>query len=262
MLEIVGSKMKRITPSFRVLGVRIDAVKTFEAVARMERLIETSKTCSYVAVTGMHGIAEAQQDPGFREILNQADLVVPDGMPLVWLARWHRHPLRHRVPGSELMEAFCKKTGPRYRHFFYGGTPEVAQDLARQLRDRFQITIAGTYTPPFRPLTTEEEKEVASLVEKSRPDVLWVGLSTPKQERWICEHRNKLKVAIMLGVGAAFDMNSGRLRRAPRWMQDNGLEWLFRLIAEPRRLWKRYLVTIPSSMWAVSLELFHIRKFE
>jgi UDP-N-acetyl-D-mannosaminuronic acid transferase (WecB/TagA/CpsF family) len=111
MLEIVGSKMKTITPSFRVLGVRIDAVKTFEAVARMERLIETSKTCSYVAVTGMHGIAEAQQDPGFREILNQADLVVPDGMPLVWLARWHRHPLRRRVPGSELMEAFCKKRG-------------------------------------------------------------------------------------------------------------------------------------------------------
>src|ERR1700691_384824 len=231
MLEIVGSKMKTITPSFRVLGVRIDAVKTFEAVAKMERLIETSKTGSYVAVTGMHGIAEAQQDPGVRQILNQADLVVPDGMPLVWLARWHRHPLRRRVPGSELMEAFCKKTGPRYRHFFYGGTPEVA-------------------------------KEVASLVDKSRPDVLWVGLSTPKQERWIYEHRNRLKVAIMLGVGAAFDMNSGRLRRAPRWMQDNGLEWLFRLLAEPRRLWKRYLVTIPSSMWAVSLELFHIRKFE
>jgi N-acetylglucosaminyldiphosphoundecaprenol N-acetyl-beta-D-mannosaminyltransferase len=138
----------------------------------------------------------------------------------------------------------------------------VAQDLARQLHNRFQITIAGTYTPPFRPLTTEEEKEVESLVEKSRPDVLWVGLSTPKQEKWMHEHRNKLKVPVMLGVGAAFDMNSGRLRRAPKWMQDNGLEWLFRLIAEPRRLWKRYLVTIPSSMWAVSLELFHIGKFE
>src|ERR1700683_4803335 len=157
MLEIVGSKMKRITPSFRVLGVRIDAVKTFEAVARMERLIETSKTCSYVAVTGMHGIAEAQQDPGFREILNQADLVVPDGMPLVWLARWHRHPIRRRVCGSDLMEAFCQQTGSRYRHYFYGGAPGVAEDLARHLHDRHKVTVAGTYTPPFRPLTDDEE---------------------------------------------------------------------------------------------------------
>jgi N-acetylglucosaminyldiphosphoundecaprenol N-acetyl-beta-D-mannosaminyltransferase len=237
-------------PSFRVLGVRVDAVEMSDAVLQMERLIESRKSGSYVAVTGMHGVAEARQDPRFREILNSAELVVPDGMPLVWLGRWHRLPIRRRVPGSELMAAFCEKTGSRYRHFFYGGAPGVAEDLADQL------------TPPFRPLTEAEESQVAALVGEFHPDLLWVGLSTPKQERWMYEHRGRLKVPVMLGVGAAFDMNSGRLRRAPKWMRENGLEWLFRLLAEPRRLWKRYLVTIPRSIWSVSLELLHIAKFE
>jgi N-acetylglucosaminyldiphosphoundecaprenol N-acetyl-beta-D-mannosaminyltransferase len=249
-------------PSFRVLGVRVDAVEMSDAVLQMERLIESRKSGSYVAVTGMHGVAEARQDPRFREILNSAELVVPDGMPLVWLGRWHRLPIRRRVPGSELMAAFCEKTGSRYRHFFYGGAPGVAEDLADQLHQRFRIVVAGTYTPPFRPLTEAEESQVAALVGEFHPDLLWVGLSTPKQERWMYEHRGRLKVPVMLGVGAAFDMNSGRLRRAPKWMRENGLEWLFRLLAEPRRLWKRYLVTIPRSIWSVSLELLHIAKFE
>ncbi len=115
--------------------------------------------------------------------------------------------------------------------------------------------VAGTYSPPFRPLTEEEEREVATRVEEAAADVLWVGLSTPKQERWMYEHREKLKVSVMIGVGAAFDMNSGKLRRAPIWMQDHGLEWLFRLVAEPQRLWKRYLVTIPKTAWFVCMEL-------
>ena len=249
-------------PSFRVLGVRVDAVEMSDAVSQMERMIESRKSGSYVAVTGMHGVAEALQDPRFREILNSAELVVPDGMPLVWLGRWHRLPIRRRVPGSELMAAFCEKTGSRYRHFFYGGATGVAEDLADQLHQRFQIVVAGTYTPPFRPLTEAEESQVAALVGEFHPDLLWVGLSTPKQERWMYEHRERLKVPVMLGVGAAFDMNSGRLRRAPKWMRENGLEWLFRLLAEPRRLWRRYLVTIPRSIWSVSLELLHIAKFE
>lgn len=249
-------------PSFRVLGVRVDAVKMTDAVAQMERMIESRKSGSYVAVTGMHGVAEARQDARFREILNAAALVVPDGMPLVWLGRWHRLPIRHRVTGSELMAAFCEKTRSKYRHFFYGGAPGVAEDLAQRLHRDFQIALAGIYTPPFRPLTEAEESEVATLVGSCRPDVLWVGLSTPKQERWMYEHRERLQVPVMLGVGAAFDMNSGRLRRAPEWMRESGLEWLFRLLAEPRRLWKRYLVTIPRSVWSVSLELLHLAKFE
>jgi N-acetylglucosaminyldiphosphoundecaprenol N-acetyl-beta-D-mannosaminyltransferase len=251
-----------MTPRFHVLGVRVDAVRMADAVSHVEQFIEGGKRECYVAVSGMHGVAEARQDPHFREILNRADLVVPDGMPLVWLARWHGHSLRRRVTGSELMLAFCEKTGSRYRHFFYGGAPGVAEGLAEILSRRYRIITAGTYTPPFRPLTEREEREVQELLEKSAPDVLWVGLSTPKQERWMYQHRAAFRVPVMLGVGAAFDMNSGRLRRAPRWMRESGLEWLFRLLAEPGRLWKRYLVTIPRSVWSVALELIHIRKFE
>jgi N-acetylglucosaminyldiphosphoundecaprenol N-acetyl-beta-D-mannosaminyltransferase len=242
-------------PNFEVLGVRVHAVQMSDAIAQLRSWIRNRETGRYVAVTGMHGVAESRQDGYFREILNTADLVVPDGMPLVWLGRWHRYSLRERVTGSELMAAFCRETGPHCRHFFYGGAPGVADDLGRVLHDRYGIVVAGTYVPPFRPLTDEEESEVASRIEEAAPDVLWVGLSTPKQERWMYEHREKLKVPVMIGVGAAFDMNSGKLRRAPGWMQEGGLEWLFRLVAEPQRLWKRYLVTIPKTAWFVCWEL-------
>jgi N-acetylglucosaminyldiphosphoundecaprenol N-acetyl-beta-D-mannosaminyltransferase len=262
MLESGAGEMNAMAPAFRVVGVRVDAVQLPEAVARIKRWIDDRENGKYVAVTGMHGVAESRQDPRFREILNQAALVVPDGMPLVWLGRWHGHCLRRRVTGSELMLAFCRETGPRPRHFFYGGAPGVAQDLARQLHEQFNITVAGTYTPPFRPLTEAEELDLTSQVLAAAPDVLWVGLSTPKQERWMSDHSLKLKVPVILGVGAAFDMNSGRLKRAPAWMRESGLEWFYRLVSEPRRLWRRYLVTIPQSVWSISLELFHIRKFE
>ncbi len=254
--------MNAPAPSFRVVGVRIDAIQLPEAVAQIERWIDSRETGKYVAITGMHGVAESRQDARFRDILNQAGLVVPDGMPLVWLGRWHGHPLRHRVTGSELMLAFCRETGSRPRHFFYGGAPGVTENLARQLHEQFNITVAGSYAPPFRPLSEAEEKDFTEQVKTAAPDVLWVGLSTPKQERWMFEHRENLNVPVMLGVGAAFDMNSGRVKRAPAWMRESGLEWFYRLLSEPRRLWKRYLVTIPLSMWSISLELFHVRKFE
>ena len=243
-------------PSFRVLGVRVHAVRMSDAVGRLCSWIDRSQSGThYVAVTGMHGIAESRRDAQFRRVLNTADLVVPDGMPLVWIGRNKGFQLRDRVCGSELMDSFCQVTGGRYRHFFYGGAPGVADQLAQELHKKHGIVVVGTYTPPFRPLTDAEEEELASLVEATSPDVLWVGLSTPKQEKWMYAHRRKLKVAAMLGVGAAFDMNCGRLHRAPEWMQKSGLEWLFRLGSEPRRLWKRYLVTIPRAVWFVCVEL-------
>lgn len=251
-----------ITPRFSVLGVRVCAVQIIDTIALMEKWISARDTGRYVAVTGMHGVSEARHDLGFRQILNAADLVVPDGMPLVWLGRWHGYALRRRVYGPELMETFCRVTGPRYRHFFYGGATGIAQHLANTLHQRFGITVVGTYTPPFRPLTDEEESDVAIRVKEAAPDVLWVGLSTPRQERWMYDHRNSLSVPVMLGVGAAFDLNCGRLRRAPAWMSENGLEWLFRLLVEPRRLWKRYLVTIPSSIWSVSLEILRLKTYQ
>jgi len=242
--------------SFQVLGVRVDAVQMSAAVTRLRSWIDDRRSIArFVAVTGMHGIAESRENSQFRRVLNAADLVVPDGMPLVWLGRLKGYSLRKRVCGAELMDAFCRASGNTYRHFFYGGAPEVAERLARALHEKHGIVIAGTYTPPFRPLTEAEGKELASLVEKTTPDVLWVGLSTPKQESWMYEQRFNLRVPLMLGVGAAFDMNSGNLRRAPKWMRDHGLEWLFRLTIEPQRLWRRYLITIPKALWFVCLEL-------
>ncbi len=262
MHEIPDPQKASSIHEFQVLGVRVHAIQIPETIAKIEQWIAGRENGHYVAFTGMHGVSEARHNASFRTILNTADLVVPDGMPLVWLGRWHNHPLRRRVYGPELMQAFCEKTRSRYRHFFYGGAPGVADDLAQTLRGRYGIIVGGTYSPPFRPLSLNEENEIAAHVTAAAPDVLWVGLSTPRQEQWMFEHRKKLTVPVMLGVGAAFDLNSGRLRQAPAWMRENGLEWLFRLLIEPRRLWKRYLVTIPSSMWNVSLELLHIRKTE
>jgi N-acetylglucosaminyldiphosphoundecaprenol N-acetyl-beta-D-mannosaminyltransferase len=252
---------ERQLPSFLVLGNRVHAIQMSDAVERMCCWIDEAQSKTrYVAVTGMHGIAESLQNSQFREILNTAGLVVPDGMPLVWLGRLHGFPLRQRVCGPELMESFCQTTGNTYRHFFFGGTDGVAEKLAKTLREKHGIVVAGTYTPPFRALTDDEEKELDAMVKETAPDILWVGLSTPKQEKWMYEHRYRLKVAVMLGVGAAFDMNSGGMRRAPEWMRSNGLEWLFRLLSEPRRLWKRYLITIPRAVWFVCLELLRFPK--
>jgi N-acetylglucosaminyldiphosphoundecaprenol N-acetyl-beta-D-mannosaminyltransferase len=242
-------------PSYRVLDVRVDAVQIPDAVQILEAWIQERGPARYVAVTGMHGVSVSREDAEFRGILRHASLVVADGMPLVWLGRLQgfKH-MRRRVYGPELMETFCRETGSRYRHFFYGGAPGVADALAQAERERHGIQIAGTYCPPFRPLTEQEEMEVQRLVQESRPDVLWVGLSTPKQERWMYEHRTTLHVPVMLGVGAAFDLNIGRLKQAPAWMRENGLEWLFRLCAEPRRLWQRYMVNGSKFLWAVCVE--------
>ncbi len=248
-------------PSFQVLGVRVDAVQMSDTVAQLCYWIDNRQPITrFVAVTGLHGIAESHRDGRFREVLKAADLVVPDGVPLVWLGRIKGYRQQSRVNGVDLMNAFCRTTGKAYRHFFYGGAPGVAQRLAQALREKYDIRIAGAYNPPFRPLTEEEEKELASSVASASPDVLWVGLSTPKQEKWMYEHRCKLGVPVMLGVGAAFDVNSGNIRLAPQWMRSNGLEWLFRLACEPRRLWRRYLITIPKAVWFVCLELLQFTK--
>jgi N-acetylglucosaminyldiphosphoundecaprenol N-acetyl-beta-D-mannosaminyltransferase len=230
---------------FRVLGVRVDAVQIPNVTQQMEAWIRRRDTCHFIAVTGMHGVMEAHHDQTFKEILNAAELVVPDGFPLVWLGRRQGFSgLRRRVYGPELMERFCAESAAKgYRHFFYGGAPGVAQELARLFTERFPgLRVAGKYCPSFRALTAEEDREVVAAIEAARADIVWVGLSTPKQERWMFEHRERLSVPVLIGVGAAFDFHTGRVAHAPEWMRENGLEWLFRLATEPRRLWRRYLV--------------------
>ena len=252
----------RISPVFKVLGVRVNAVQIPDVIYRMENWIAERKACHFIAVTGMHGVMEAQHDPRFKGILNEADLVVPDGMPLVWLGHHHGYSLRRRVYGPELMDTFCRMTGLKYSHYLYGGKRAVATELAGVFKRKYGISIVGSYSPPFRPLSEEEDEQIVSRINVIGPDVIWVGLSTPKQERWMHEHRKKLRAPVVLGVGAAFDLNTGRLRQAPSWMREHGLEWLYRLLREPKRLWRRYLIYGSQFTWNVSLELLHMKKFD
>jgi N-acetylglucosaminyldiphosphoundecaprenol N-acetyl-beta-D-mannosaminyltransferase len=242
--------------TFAVLGIRVNVVQIPDVVAQMEYWIAERDRCRFIAVTGMHGITEAQHDPDFAHILNSADLVVPDGMPLVWLARKNGYALRRRVYGPELLETFCRATGPKYRHFFYGGAPGVPESLASVMRHTYRLDVAGTFSPPFRTLSDGEHEEIVAAINSTKPDVLWVGLSTPKQERWMYRSRSNLSVAVMIGVGAAFDIHTGRTKQAPRWMREHGLEWFFRLCHEPRRLWRRYLVYGPEFILRITADSF------
>ena len=247
--------------SFHVLGVRVDAVQIPDVISRMIGWIEGRRAGHYIAVTGMHGVMEAQHRPQFKQILNRASLVVADGMPLVWVGKAQRFGMRRRVYGPELMETFCRETGSRYRHFFYGGAPGVAEQLGEVLQERFTIRVAGTYCPPFRRLYPREERTVLDLLRTTHPDVLWVGLSTPKQEAWMAEYQDRTGVPVLVGVGAAFDFFTGRARQAPVWMREHGLEWLFRLATEPKRLWRRYIIYGSQFAWNVALQLTGIRHY-
>jgi N-acetylglucosaminyldiphosphoundecaprenol N-acetyl-beta-D-mannosaminyltransferase len=245
---------------FKVLGVRVNAVQIPDVVETLCRWIYERGRSRFVAVTGMHGVMEARQSDEFQQVLADADLVVPDGMPLVWVGRSCGLNLRRRVYGPELMETFLRETKDSYRHFFYGGGEGVADELAVTLHRKFGIQVAGTWCPPFRPLSPTEEKAIAALIEETKPDVLWVGLSTPKQERWMHAHRH-LNVPVMIGVGAAFDFHTGRAAQAPVWMRENGLEWLFRLLSEPRRLWRRYIILGGKFGWNVALQMLGWKHF-
>jgi N-acetylglucosaminyldiphosphoundecaprenol N-acetyl-beta-D-mannosaminyltransferase len=251
------------SPSYEVLGVRVDAVQIPDVVSRMEEWIKRRDACRYIAVTDMHSLMQAQHAESFKKILLDADLVVPDGFPLVWLGRRKGLALRRRVYGPELMERFCEEsTTQGYRHFFYGGAQGVAEDLSIRLSARFPgLQIAGAYCPPFCPLTQQEDEEVVSMINSVRADVVWVGLGAPKQERWMFEHRGRLQAPVLVGVGAAFDFHTGRIAQAPLWMREHGLEWFFRLSHEPGRLWRRYLIYGTQFVVLVILEFLGLKKF-
>jgi len=224
-----------------------------QAVATVEGWIEQRQR-HYVCVTGVHGVMESQRDENLRRTHAGAGLVTPDGMPLLWLGRLRGFTHMNRVYGPDLMLQLCERSvAEGYRHYLYGGGEGIAQRLSEKLRERFPgIRMVGAHSPPFRPLTPEEDEEVVRRINVARPDIVWVGLGTPKQERWMEAHRDRLEASVLIGVGAAFDFHSGAKRQAPRWMQNSGLEWLFRLANEPRRLWRRYLV---NNTWFVTLVL-------
>jgi N-acetylglucosaminyldiphosphoundecaprenol N-acetyl-beta-D-mannosaminyltransferase len=246
-----------------VVGVGISATSYEEVVGccagwiAERRLGAASPMARYVCVTSVHGVIAARDDRDVREILNQADIATPDGMPLVWALRSFGVRGQQRVYGPTLMLRLCEDAERRgHRVFLYGGSEESLRELRRRLLLRFpKLIIAGCHAPPFRPLTPSESEDVNRSIRESGADLVFVGISTPKQERWMRERREILPGVVMVGVGAAFDFHSGRVRQAPHWMQRNGLEWLFRLWREPRRLWRRYLVVTPRflPLWGAQL---------
>jgi N-acetylglucosaminyldiphosphoundecaprenol N-acetyl-beta-D-mannosaminyltransferase len=229
------------TQRVSILGVGISAINTSMASARIDRWIKDRES-HYVTVTPAHAVMDAYQDPELRRIFNASGMTTPDGMAIVWLLQLRGHKHVSRVYGPDLMLETCRAGLERgYRHFLYGGAEGVAAALAETLQVRFPgLQIVGTYTPPFRDLTEEEDLAVIDRINEANPDLVWVGLSTPKQERWMAAHLGRIQAPVMVGVGAAFDFLSGRKPQAPRWMQRSGVEWLFRLGSEPRRLWPRY----------------------
>lgn len=245
-----------------VLGVGVSAVSMEQALTRIDAWI-ARRHPNYICVTGVHGVMESQQDEDLRQIHNHAGMVVPDGMPLVWLGKLHGHSHMTRVYGPDLMLALCERSVERgYRHYLYGGAEGVPELLAERLRQRFPgIQIVGTYSPPFRPLTPEEDETIVQRINQSHPDIVWVGLSTPKQERWMAAHVGRVSAPVLIGVGAAFDFHAGLKPQAPRWMQRSGLEWFFRLLTEPRRLWRRYLINNPKFVARVAMQLGGFQRY-
>lgn len=230
-------------PRCDVLGVGISAINRQMALDTIEEWI-ARRSPHYVTVTGVHGVMESQRDPELMRIHNAAGMVTPDGMPMVWISRMRGFKHVTRVYGPDLMLDVCARsveTG--WRHFLYGGAEGVADLLSQNLCRRYPgINVAGTFCPPFRPMTDAEDRELVDRINAARPDVVWVGLSTPKQEYWMARHVGRLEAPVLIGVGAAFDFIAGVKPQAPRWMQRSGLEWLFRMASEPRRLCRRYLV--------------------
>lgn len=222
------------------------------AVAELARWIDQGAR-HYVCVTGVHGVMESQGDPDLVRIHNNSGLTTPDGMPMVWAGRKAGAEWMNRVYGPDLMLAvFDAAISRGWKMFLYGGGAGVVEDLEDRMWLRFPaVEVVGTYTPPFRTLDEEESDHIVRIINDSGADIVWVGLSTPKQEKWMDQFRPRLQAAALIGVGAAFDIHAGRISQAPKWMQRTGTEWLYRLLKEPRRLWKRYLSNNPRFAWKI-----------
>lgn len=205
---------------------------------------------AYVVFCGVPGVVLADSNPEIAASLNEATLCCMDGMPIANIAK-KRGILSERCGGPDVMLKVIEKgLASGKRHYFYGSTPETLKKLDQNLREKFpEIQIAGKFSPPFRDLTPEEDREVVKLINDTKPDYIWVGLGAPKQDFWMQQHRDSLKNCILMGVGAAFDFHSDKIKRAPLWMQQHSLEWLYRLVREPGRLWKRYLVQAPQFLF-------------
>lgn len=229
-------------PSVEIFGVRVHGPTLEQAVSILEGWVDRpAGRCRQAIVTGFHGLWVAREDEAYRRILNRADLFCPDGIAPIWLSRLHGQTLPQRTPGAELMEGFFRCAQRRgFSSYFYGDSDVTLARLRAELDRRFPgAPVVGTFSPPFRPLDDGEEADHVAAINASGADILWVGLGLPKQDQWIARNLHRLKVKVALGVGAAFAFHAGTVTRAPRWVGDAGFEWAWRLLAEPRKMWRR-----------------------
>jgi N-acetylglucosaminyldiphosphoundecaprenol N-acetyl-beta-D-mannosaminyltransferase len=245
-----------------VLGVRVEPLDMESAVARVNEEFEAQRS-GYICLIGVHGIMEAQRDPVLAQVYARATMMVPDGTPTVWVGRWQGFNKMQRVAGPDLMlEVIGRKEFAACTHFLYGGNEGVAEKLRDRLQRRFPwARIVGTHTPPFRDLTLEEEVSLAARIHALKPDIIWVGISTPKQERFMMRFLPLLDSTLMFGVGAAFDFHTGRIKDAPQWVKRAGLQWLHRLMQDPRRLFWRYCRSNSAFLWHIALQLTGLRTY-
>ena len=246
---------------YSILGTRVDPTSYRHAVETVARW-SGKRASKYVCVATVNQVMEAYDSPEFLSVMNGADLITPDGMPLVWGLRLLGHKEATRVYGPDLTPILLERAAAEGLPVgFYGGAPEVLERFVQVMRERYpKLQIAYSYSPPFRDLTPEEDQQVVQDINTSGTRILFVGIGNPKQECWMAAHRGKVQ-AVMLGVGAAFDFLAGAKLQAPRWMMPLGMEWLFRLVTEPRRLWKRYLKQNPRFVVLFALQLLGWKKF-
>jgi N-acetylglucosaminyldiphosphoundecaprenol N-acetyl-beta-D-mannosaminyltransferase len=240
---------------FCILGVNVSAINMDDACFVVEDAVLKKKK-KYICVSPVSTIMECRRDKKVLTSVNSADLVTPDGMPVVWLGRARGHKNIRRVYGPDLMQKICSISRKNnYKNYLYGSSREVLLKLKERLNNKFPgLIISGIFSPPFRQLTKEEDDRIVEEINNSNSDIVWVGLGSPKQDLWMYEHRARINAPVMVGVGAAFDFLAGVKLQAPRWIGDSGFEWLFRLVTEPRRLWKRYLVSGSLFIYYISVE--------
>lgn len=249
--------MEQVPRKYDIVGVRISATSYAEVTRICADWMggPAVGTARYICVTSVHGIISSRQEPWVRDVLNAADIATPDGMPVVWALRSFGARGQQRVYGPTLMLHLCRMAAERgHGIYLYGGTGERLELLRRKLLQQIpNLRIAGSYAPPFRPLNEQEDQYVKEDIRNSGARLVFIGISTPKQDKWMFDHRSDFPGVVMAGVGAAFDFHAGNVKQAPAWMQRAGLEWFFRLAAEPRRLWKRYVLITPRflPLWAL-----------
>jgi len=251
--------------AIRILDTTVDMVQMPEVMALMAHWIKSEPhTLHHVVNTGMHGIMEAHKNPAFAAVLDSADLLAPDGILAILVARIHGYHIRKQETGPGLLWRFSEAANLKgYKYFFYGDTVETLALLSAKLTKEFpDLKSVGCQSPPFRDLTPEEDAAMVASINEAMPDVLWIGLGMPKQEQWIFEHREALNVPVVVGAGASFKFIGGTVRRAPALVCNLGFEWLWRLAQEPKRVWRRVVIDAPQFITLVFLQFISQRKSE